>query len=98
MRELWCKSAELEDKQDILELGCGWGSLTCFMAQKFPNSNQWEYYVVNTHFNDKVPLEIPGNKEISNGDIIGLPWLDQSKGKFEVWIFDYDVPRFNRYI
>ena len=30
--------AELEDKQDILELGCGWGSLTCFMAQKFPNS------------------------------------------------------------
>ena len=39
MLELSCKRAELEDKQDILELGCGWGSLTCFMAQKFPNSN-----------------------------------------------------------
>ena len=36
MLELSCKRAELEDKQDILELGCGWGSLTCFMAQKFP--------------------------------------------------------------
>ena len=39
MLELSCKRAELEDKQDILELGCGWGSLTCVMAQKFPNSN-----------------------------------------------------------
>ena len=38
MLELSCKRAELKDKQDILELGCGWGSLTCFMAQKFPNS------------------------------------------------------------
>ena len=37
--ELSCKRAELEDKQDILELSWGWGSLTCFMAQKFPNSN-----------------------------------------------------------
>ena len=38
MLELSCIRAELKDKQDILELGCGWGSLTCFMAQKFPNS------------------------------------------------------------
>ena len=41
MLELSCKRAELEDKQDILELGCGWGSLTCFMAQKFPNSKNY---------------------------------------------------------
>jgi cyclopropane-fatty-acyl-phospholipid synthase len=30
--------AQLEDGQDILELGCGWGSLTLFMAESFPNS------------------------------------------------------------
>ncbi len=72
--------------------------LKLFGRQKFPGSNQWEYYVVNTHYNDKVPLEIPGNKEIYNGDVIALPWLDQSKGKFEVRIFDYDVPRYNPYI
>jgi cyclopropane-fatty-acyl-phospholipid synthase len=30
--------AELRDGQEILELGCGWGSLSLYMAQTFPNS------------------------------------------------------------
>lgn len=30
--------ADLDDGQRVLELGCGWGSLTLFMAQRFPNS------------------------------------------------------------
>ena len=38
MLKITCKRAELEDNLSVLELGCGWGSLTCFMAQKFPNS------------------------------------------------------------
>lgn len=39
MLEITCKRAELKDGQNILELGCGWGSLSLFMAEKFPNSN-----------------------------------------------------------
>ena len=38
MLKITCERAGLADGQDILELGCGWGSLTFFMAQKFPNS------------------------------------------------------------
>ena len=38
MLALYCERAELADGQDILELGCGWGSLTLWMAQQFPNS------------------------------------------------------------
>ncbi|MCX7285204.1 MAG: cyclopropane-fatty-acyl-phospholipid synthase [Novosphingobium sp.] len=30
--------AALADGQDILELGCGWGSLSLFMAARFPNA------------------------------------------------------------
>ncbi len=30
--------AGLADGQSILELGCGWGSLSIFMAQKYPNA------------------------------------------------------------
>lgn len=30
--------ADLSDGQDILELGCGWGSLSLAMAERFPNS------------------------------------------------------------
>src|SRR3954467_10942159 len=33
-----CTRAGIEDAQDILELGCGWGSLTLWMAQHYPNS------------------------------------------------------------
>jgi cyclopropane-fatty-acyl-phospholipid synthase len=38
MLELTCSRAELKDGQDVLELGCGWGSLSLFMAEKFPGS------------------------------------------------------------
>jgi cyclopropane-fatty-acyl-phospholipid synthase len=38
MLRLTCERARLEDGQDILELGCGWGSLTLWMAEQFPNS------------------------------------------------------------
>lgn len=33
-----CEHADLHDGQTILELGCGWGSLTLFMARRLPNS------------------------------------------------------------
>lgn len=39
MLELTCERAEIKDGMDILELGCGWGSLSLFMAEKFPLSN-----------------------------------------------------------
>ncbi len=38
MLALTCQRAELANGQDILELGCGWGSLTLWMAEKFPAS------------------------------------------------------------
>ena len=38
MLELTSERAELVDGQDILELGCGWGSLTLYMAEHFPKS------------------------------------------------------------
>jgi len=31
--------ADLADGQSILELGCGWGSLSLFMARQFPHAN-----------------------------------------------------------
>jgi cyclopropane-fatty-acyl-phospholipid synthase len=34
-----CEHAELSDGMNILELGCGWGSLSLWMAEKYPNAN-----------------------------------------------------------
>ena len=38
MLALYCERAGLADGQDILELGCGWGSLTLWMAERYPNA------------------------------------------------------------
>ena len=38
MLELTCRRAGLADGQKILELGCGWGSLTLWMAEQYPNA------------------------------------------------------------
>lgn len=38
MLGLYADRAELADGQHILELGCGWGSLTLWMAQRYPDS------------------------------------------------------------
>jgi cyclopropane-fatty-acyl-phospholipid synthase len=36
--EATCARAGIEDGQTILELGCGWGSLTLWMAERYPDS------------------------------------------------------------
>ncbi|MBI9071521.1 MAG: class I SAM-dependent methyltransferase [Melioribacteraceae bacterium] len=38
MLELTCKRANIKDGESVLELGCGWGSLTLYMAKNFPNA------------------------------------------------------------
>ena len=38
MLKLSSERAEIVDGQNILELGCGWGSLTLFMAENYPRS------------------------------------------------------------
>ena len=37
--QLTCEHAALADHQQILELGCGWGSLTLWMAEHYPHSD-----------------------------------------------------------
>ncbi len=38
MLALTCERAEMRDGMKILELGCGWGSLTLFVAEQFPRT------------------------------------------------------------
>lgn len=39
MLALTCLRADLQNGQDVLELGCGWGSLSLYMSAKYPASN-----------------------------------------------------------
>ena len=39
MMDLTCRRAGVVDGQKILDLGCGWGSLSLYMARKYPESD-----------------------------------------------------------
>jgi cyclopropane-fatty-acyl-phospholipid synthase len=38
MLQLICRRAQVDDNQDILDLGCGWGALALFLAERYPGS------------------------------------------------------------
>lgn len=38
MLAIYCERAQLADGQEILELGCGWGSLSLWMAERYPHA------------------------------------------------------------
>jgi len=38
MLNIYIDRAQVKDGMDILDLGCGWGSLSLFLAEKFPNA------------------------------------------------------------
>ncbi|KAK4388719.1 (S)-coclaurine N-methyltransferase [Sesamum angolense] len=37
MLELYCERSQIKDGQSVLDVGCGWGSLSVYIAQKYPN-------------------------------------------------------------
>ena len=72
--------------------------LQLFGRQKYPGSSQWEYYVAGADsygFPNKMPVVVRGDRELDDKQRIDLPWLDKSKGDFEVNLYNYDVPRYN---
>lgn len=38
MLELYCERAGLEDGMTVVDLGCGWGSVTLYVAARYPKS------------------------------------------------------------
>jgi cyclopropane-fatty-acyl-phospholipid synthase len=37
MLALTCERAQVEDGMEVLDLGCGWGSLSLWVAEKYPS-------------------------------------------------------------
>jgi cyclopropane-fatty-acyl-phospholipid synthase len=67
MLEITCERAELNDGQMVLELGCGWGSLSLFMAAKYPKS---KFIVVSNSRTQKIYIdEQARQRNISNLEV-----------------------------
>jgi cyclopropane-fatty-acyl-phospholipid synthase len=63
-----CRHAGLEDGQAILELGCGWGSLSLWMAEMYPNSRI--IGVSNSHSQRESILERARQSGLTNLEIL----------------------------
>ncbi|KAL8277745.1 hypothetical protein RQP46_009867 [Phenoliferia psychrophenolica] len=72
MLESYCVKARLENGMDILDLGCGWGSLTLFLAKKYPNSRITSLSNSATqklHIDSQAALRGFKNVEVFTGDV-----------------------------
>ncbi len=70
MLELTCQRADLKDGQNVLELGCGWGSLSLFMAAKYPGST---FTVVSNSKTQKLHIdEQAAQRGITNLKVITM--------------------------
>ena len=59
-----CQHAELENGQEVLELGCGWGSLALWIAEHYPRSSVWA--VSNSHSQREFILERARQRGLAN--------------------------------
>jgi cyclopropane-fatty-acyl-phospholipid synthase len=79
MLELTCQRAELTGGQNVLELGCGWGSLSLYMSAKFPSST---FTVVSNSVTQKAYIDQTArDRAISNLTVITADmntfWIEQ---------------------
>ena len=82
MLKLTCERARVKDGMDLLELGCGWGSLTLWMAEHYPNARITA--VSNSQPQREFILERCRNQDFNNVQVITADIND-----FETdWRFD----------
>ncbi len=77
MLNLYIERAELKNIHSILDLGCGWGSLSLYLAEKFPDSKI--VGVSNSRF-QKEYIE----KEIQKRNIKNLKIITQDMNTFKI--------------
>lgn len=74
-----CTRAQLQDGHRILELGCGWGSLSLWMAEQFPQSQITA--VSNSNSQRQFIMDRAASKGLSNLEVITADMNDFSTDK-----------------
>ena len=77
MLELTCQRADLQNGQEVLELGCGWGSLSLFMAAKYPESS---FTVVSNSNTQKIFID----QTAKDRGIINLTVITADMNTFQI--------------
>jgi cyclopropane-fatty-acyl-phospholipid synthase len=92
MLALYGERAELADGQRILELGCGWGSLTLWMAERYPNARITGVSNSNSqreHILAQAKARGLGNVEIRTCDVNRLELDEQFDRVVSIEMFEH---------
>lgn len=92
MLQLICDRAQIADGQEILDLGCGWGSLSLYLAEKYPNSKITALSNFNTQkefIDSRKQLQNLGNIDIITGDISDFDTADTFDRIFSIEMFEH---------
>ena len=79
MLALSCERAGIKDGMDILELGCGWGSLTLWLGRHYPNARITA--VSNSGTQKDYILEQAAQRDINNIDVVTCDMNDFNTDK-----------------
>jgi cyclopropane-fatty-acyl-phospholipid synthase len=77
--ELTVKRAGIEDGMQVLDLGCGWGSLSLWIAEHFPNASVTS--VSNSTSQREFILKQASDRAIENVDVIACDMNDFATDK-----------------
>ncbi|KAI9292244.1 S-adenosyl-L-methionine-dependent methyltransferase [Neoconidiobolus thromboides FSU 785] len=83
MLELYCERAQLRDGLKMLDLGCGWGSLSLFLAEKYPNSSIYSFSNSSTqreHIESEAVKKGLKNIKVVTGDINTYEFVGEYTG------------------
>ena len=92
MLALYGERAQLADGQKILELGCGWGSLTLWMAEKFPKATITgvsNSHGQRQHIMAQAAQRGLGNIEIITEDVNALELTDRYDRVVSIEMFEH---------
>jgi cyclopropane-fatty-acyl-phospholipid synthase len=93
MLRLYCQRANIQDGQRILDLGCGWGSVSLWLARHYPNATIVGLSNANGQrqfIQSQIEQLGLTNLTIKTGNIAHFTWDDFG--------FSQDTPRFDRII
>ena len=79
MLALTAARAEVADGMDILDLGCGWGSLTLWAAEHFPNSRVLA--VSNSRLQGDFIREMAAEKNLKQVEVVTADMIDFVPGR-----------------